>query len=62
MIEIKKSLKVYSMKVLFIKDHFTGIKKGDVKELATDHAQRLIEESYCEEVTEKKRGRKKKED
>lgn len=46
------------MKVKFIKDHFTGIKKDEVKELAEDHALRLIKEGFCEQV---KKGRKKKE-
>ena len=47
------------MKVKFIKDHFTGIKEGEVKEFKEDHAQRLIKEGFCEVL---KKPRKKKVD
>jgi len=49
------------MKVEFIKRHFSGIEVGEVKELAEVHAQRLIDEGYCQEV-KAKRTRKKKEE
>ena len=41
------------MKVEFIKDHPVGIKAGEVKELKTNHANRLIDEGYCKEVKAK---------
>ena len=47
------------MKVKFIKDHFVGIKQGEVKELKDEHAQNLIDEGFCEVL---KKPRKKKED
>jgi hypothetical protein len=46
------------MKVIFVKDHLSGIKKGTEKDFNVVHANRLIEEGYCEEVGAKKPAKK----
>ena len=47
------------MKVKFLKDHPSGLVKGEVKDLRPATALKLIEKELAEEV---KRGRKKKEE
>ena len=39
-----------SKKLKFIKDHVSGIGKGSVVKFESDHADRLVEEKYAEEM------------
>lgn len=47
------------MKVKFIKEHFSGIKKGAIIEIDKETASRWIKEGYAEEVKPKRRAKTK---
>ncbi len=45
----------------FIKDHISGISKGDIKEFKDQDGQRLIEAGYCK-LKQTRKPKKKKEE